>query len=269
LSLDDTLGTILADFPNREIAESVTIHQLLTHTAGTGDFLMNPQFRASRERYRTTADYLSLVAGETLAFEPGARWQYSNSGYVLLGAVIEQLSGESYFDYVQAHIFQPAGMNETGYFELNETVSRRAVGYLRDPAEDPFGIAPRRSNVMFIPFKGNSAGGGYSTAGDLFRFARALRGGRLLSATAVENVTAGKVDMIGAPRPQRYGYGFATRTIGEKEVRGMSGGGPSSGVNSSLEIFWDGSYTVVVVGNYDSPAAEELNEKICEFLAWQ
>lgn len=267
LTFDDTIATVLPDFPNPDIAQRVTLHQLLTHTAGTGDFIMNPSFRAAREDFSSTQDYLPIVAAEALQFEPGSQWSYSNSGYVILGAVIEKLSGQSYFDYVREHLFDVAGMSDTGYFELNETVPHRAVGYLRNADEDPFGKWPRRSNVMFIPFKGNSAGGGYSTALDLFRFARALQKGKLLSAEATQHVTAGKVELPGGPVQASYGYGFSAHTVNGRELRGMSGGGPNSGVNSSLNIFWDGSFTVVVVGNYDAPAAEGLNHSICEFLS--
>lgn len=269
LSFGDTLAKVLPDFPNKQLAQKITIHQLLTHTAGTGDFISRPEFRAHRENYRTTADYVPLIADEPLLFEPGARWSYSNSGYVLLGLVVEKLSGETYFDYVRNHIFKVAGMSDTGYYELNQVVPNRAVGYLRDAAEDPFGVEPRRSNVMFIPFKGNSAGGGYSTAPDLLKFSRALRSHKLLNPELTELVTSGKVDVVGGPRPEKYAYGFVARSVGGKELRGMSGGGAGSGVDSGLEMFWDGSYTVIVLGNYDPPAAMELSEKICEFLALQ
>jgi CubicO group peptidase (beta-lactamase class C family) len=269
LSFNDTLAKVLPDFPNHQMAERISIHQLLTHTAGTGDFISNPEFRQNRAKLKNLTDYLPLVAGEQLLFEPGSRWSYSNSGYVILGLVIEKLSGESYFDYVRNHIFKVARMNDTGYYELNEVVPNRAVGYLRDAAEDPFGIEPRRSNVMFIPFKGNSAGGSYSTAPDLLRFTQALRARKLIRADLTELVTSGKVAMVGVPRPGKYAYGFAATTIKGKEVRGMTGGGESSGVNSSLEMFWHGSYSIIVMGNYDAPAAENLNYEICEFLALQ
>ena len=75
--------------------------------------------------------------------------------------------------------------------------------------------------------------------------------------------------MAGSPRPAKYGYGFSSEDVGDKEIRGHSGGGANSRIDSRLEIFWNGSYTVIVLGNYDSPAAEELAHKICEFLALQ
>jgi CubicO group peptidase (beta-lactamase class C family) len=269
LSFTDNLAKALPGFPNKEMAEKVTIHQLLTHTAGTGDFIFNPVFRAHREKFKDLADYLPLVANDQLLFDPGTRWSYSNNGYIILGMVIEKASGASYFDYVQNHIFKVAGMGYTGYYELNEVVPNLARGYLRDGNEDPFGIEPRRSNVMFIPFKGNSTGGGYSTAPDLLRFAQALRNHKLLSKELTETVTIGKVDMVGAPQPAKYGYGFSSETINGKETRGMGGGGPSSGVNSSMTMFWDSTYTVVVLSNYDPPAGEEIKNKICEFLSYQ
>jgi hypothetical protein len=101
------------------------------------------------------------------------------------------------------------------------------------------------------------------------KFARALRAHNFMSAELTELVTSPKVPMTGSPRPAMYGYGFSTEEVSGKEIRGHSGGGANSGINSSMEIFWDGSYTVIVLGNYDSPAAEDLAHKICEFLARQ
>lgn len=268
LSFDDTLSTVLPEFPDRAMARRITIRQILTHTAGTGDFIADPEFRARREGFRSVGDYLPMIAREGLSFEPGERFSYSNSGYVILGAVVEKVSGVEWFEYVKSRIFGPAGMENTGYYELNEIVPGRATGYLRDPSEDPFGTLPRRSNVMFIPFRGNSAGGGYSTAPDLLRFSIALRSHRLLDAALTDTVTSGKVDMAGAPRPERYGFGFAQRTIGGKDVRGMGGGGPASGVDSGMKMFWGKEgYTVIVMGNYDAPSADELLEAIAGFLA--
>jgi hypothetical protein len=124
---------------------------------------------------------------------------------------------------------------------------------------------PRRTNVMSLPFKGTPAGGGYSTASDLQAFAAALRDHKLLGGAMTETVTSAKVDM---DRPgMRYGYGFVTRTVNGREVRGHSGGAP--GINAQLSIFWDGSYTVAVMGNYDPPAASALTDEIVDFLAAQ
>ena len=143
-----------------------------------------------------------------------------------------------------------------------------AVGYLRDGDEDPRGIEPRRPNFMVLGWRGNACVGGYSTAPDLLRFprfARALRGNRLLPADLTEKITGGKVTLSPA---SSYGYGFQVHQIGGRDVRGHSGG-PNSGINSDLEKFWDGSDTVIVLGNYDATAAQELNQRVCAFLAHQ
>ncbi len=269
LSFDDTLAKVLPDFPDQAMAEKVTIHQLLTHTAGTGDFIAHPDFHVKRDQLRRLSDHIPLIANQPLYFVPGARFSYSNSGYLLLGLVIERLSGESYENYVARQLFQPAGMTSTSYPELNAVVANRATGYLRDADEDPMGIGPYRSNIFILGIKGNSVGGGYSNVDDLFAFSKAIKSGKLLDKQLMQTVLAGKVRMVGAGEEGDYGYGFTTRTVGGKTIRGQSGGGASSGVNSNMEMFEDGSYTVIVMGNYDAPAAQQLNTAICEFLALQ
>jgi CubicO group peptidase (beta-lactamase class C family) len=270
LSFADTLAKVLPGYPNRQVAEKVTVHQLLTHTAGLGDFFDNPEFRPYRERYVKPADYFPLFAARPLRFEPGARFGYSNAGFVVLGAIVERVSGQSYFDYVREHIYKRAGMHESDSYELTEVVPNLAVGYARFQ-DDPLGIDPRRSNIAFLPWRGSPAGGGYASAPDLLKFARALNTHKLLSPRMTELVLGAKVAMTGSPRAnEKYGYGFVSEVLaGGREIRGHSGGGENSGVNSSLVMFGDGSYTVVVMGNYDAPAAQDLAHKICDFLARQ
>lgn len=268
LSFTDKLITALPEYPNKETAEKITIHHLLTHTSGLGDFFDNPEFRPHRERYRHPADYLPLFANDPLRFEPGQRFSYSNAGFVVLGAIVERLSGENYFDYVRTHIFRPAGMTDTDSYELTEVVPNLAVGYAHFE-DDPMGADPRRSNIAFLPWKGSPAGGGYSTAPDLLKFAQALRAYKFLNKEFTELITSPKLPMAGSPRKADYGYGFTSQMVGGREIRGHGGGGANSGINSRMEIFWDGSYTVIVLGNYDAPAAEDLAQKICEFLARQ
>ncbi|HYG12080.1 MAG TPA: serine hydrolase domain-containing protein, partial [Pyrinomonadaceae bacterium] len=192
LSFQDTLAKVLPEYPNRQVAEKVTIHHLLTHTAGLGDFFDNPEFRPYRERYVKPADYFPLFAGRPLRFEPGARFGYSNAGFVVLGAIVERVSGQSYFDYVREHIYRPAGMTESDSYELTEVVPNLAVGYARFQ-DDPLGVDPRRSNIAFLPWRGSPAGGGYASAPDLLKFARALSTHKLLGAQMTELVTTAKV----------------------------------------------------------------------------
>jgi CubicO group peptidase (beta-lactamase class C family) len=268
LSFDDKLAKVLPDYPNKEVAAKVTIRQLLTHKAGLGD-IFKPAFYEHRDRYRKPRDYFGLFANEPLEFEPGTRWSYSNAGFVVLGAVVEKLSRQDYFEYIREHIYSPAGMKDTDSFEATQVVPNLAVGYRRDPLEDPLGIYPRRTNIFFLPWKGSPAGGGYSTAPDLHRFSRALRGHKLLDARLTEEITSGKVEFRSPAGPRKYAYGFVEQRIDGKDVRGHEGGGPGAGINAELEMFWDGSYTVVVLANYDSPAALALCDRICRFLAHQ
>lgn len=104
-------------------------------------------------------DYFPLFADEPLLFEPGHGYTTSHASFVVLGAVLERVSGEGYFDYVRAHVFEPLGMGDTDSYELTKVVSKLAVGYARFD-DDRLGIEPRRSNVAFLPWKGSPAGAG-------------------------------------------------------------------------------------------------------------
>ena len=112
VALDKPIATYWPDYPNRELASRVTIRELLNHTGGTGD-IFTPEYQAHREETRTLADYVKLFGSRPVAFEPGSRMEYSNYGFILLGRMIELVSGESYQKYVQEHIYQPAGMMHT------------------------------------------------------------------------------------------------------------------------------------------------------------
>jgi CubicO group peptidase (beta-lactamase class C family) len=127
IRLDAPLGTYLTDYPNKEVAGKVTIHQLLTHTGGTGD-IFGPEYSAHRQELRNVSDYVELFGTRGLQFEPGSKFDYSNYGFVLLGAVIEKVSGMNYYDYVAEHVFAPAGMTSTASFPEDAAVAGLAVG---------------------------------------------------------------------------------------------------------------------------------------------
>jgi D-alanyl-D-alanine carboxypeptidase len=266
LSFDDTLAEVLPEYPNQPNAQKIKIKHLLSHTSGLGDFFDNPEFLPFRQKYQNPSDYFRLFADKPLYFEPGLRFSYSNAGFVVLGAVIEKVSGENYFDYIREHIYKPAGMTDTDSFELTEVVPNLAIGYGRFE-DDPMGIDPRRSNIAFLPWKGSPAGGGYSTAPNLLKFVRALQDNKLIGARLKEILLETKTQMIGSHRPGGYGYGFITEEFSGKKVFGHGGGGANSGINSDLKVFADGSYTLIVMSNYDSPAADDLNYEITRLLA--
>lgn len=251
--LDAPLGTYLTDYPNKDLASKVTIQQLLTHTGGTGD-IFGPEFAAHRLELRTVADYVSLYGKRGLEFEPGSRWQYSNYGFVLLGAVIERVSGESYYDYVQKHVYGPAGMTATGSEPEDRAVAGRSVGYTSEGGT----LQP---NTDTLPYRGMPAGGGYSTVQDLLRFANALRDDRLLDAHYTELLTTGKVD---TPGGGRYAFGFGDQTINGTRCFGHNGGAP--GMNGDLEICAGNRYVVAVLANRDPQAAQKISDFITNRL---
>jgi D-alanyl-D-alanine carboxypeptidase len=239
LALDDHIGKHLPDYPNRELASKVTVRHLLTHTGGTGD-IFGPDYDEHRLKLRDHGDYVDLYGSRPLGFEPGSRWEYSNYGFVLLGALIEAVSGVSYYDYVREHVFRPAGMSSTDSLPESEDVPGRAVGYTGSSGS-------RVPNTDWLPWRGMAAGGGYSTVGDFLRFAQALSSGKLISKTTLAKATS--------PQRQGYGYGFV---VGRRPSRHYGHGGGAPGMNGELRIFPRLGYVVVGLSNLDPPAASEL-----------
>jgi D-alanyl-D-alanine carboxypeptidase len=244
LALDDPIGEHLPDYPNNEVAAKVTVRHLLTHTGGTGD-IFGPEFQQSRLKLREHGDYVEQYGSRGLTHEPGRRHEYSNYGFILLGALIEEVSGVSYYDYVRDNVFRPAGMTSTDSLPETEDVPNRAVGYMRSSP-----LADWEPNTDTLPWRGTAAGGGYSTVGDLMRFADALSSGTLISKDMLEEATRAQ--------EQQYGYGFAVN--GEGSLRSYGHGGGAPGMNGELRVFPELGYVVVALSNLDPPAASELVE---------
>ncbi len=255
IKLTDPLIKFIPDYPNKELATKVTIHHLLTHTGGTGDFF-GPEFDKHRLELKTLQDYVKLYGTRGLAFEPGSKWAYSNYGFLLLGIVVQNASGQDYYDYVYEHIFKPAGMNSTASLAENEAVSDRSVGYTRE--EGGAGLQP---NADTLPYRGTSAGGGYSTVEDLLRFAEAILHNKLLDAAHTDLLTTGKVDRPGGAK---YAYGFGDRT--ENGVRSFGHGGGAPGMNGDLLIYPQSGYVIAVLANLDPPAAQNISSYIANRL---
>jgi D-alanyl-D-alanine carboxypeptidase len=254
INLTDPLGKYLTDYPNKDVATKVTIHHLLTHTGGTGDFF-GPEFDKHRLELRTLQDYVKLYGERGLAFEPGSRWEYSNYGFLLLGLVVQKASGQDYYDYVREHIFRPAGMNSTDSLPEDQAAPGRSVGYTkRDGAKE------WRPNVDTLPYRGTSAGGGYSTVEDLLAFANALENHKLLDAKNVDLLTTGKVEMRGGGG-SKYGYGFGDETSADG-VRCFGHGGGAPGMNGDLKICPQSGYVIAVLANLDPQAAGHASDFI-------
>ncbi len=253
LDLDDPISRYVDEsWLPKEITEGVTIHHLLTHTSGLGSYFNQTFMRASRALYRELDDYKPLVNGDTLAFEPGAEFRYSNTGMLLLGVVIESVTGRSYFDFVRERIYEPAGMANSESYSMDEPVPNLAIGYVPAP-ESEYGW---RNNLFEHVIKGGPAGGGFSTVRDLHRYARALMNHTLVSEESLARMW---MDHAGVG----YGYGFGVSDGPAGKVVGHSGGFP--GLNGNLDVFPESGYVVAVLSNYDrgaNPLAEHVKGMI-------
>lgn len=257
INYDDAISQHLNDYPNEEAAGTVTIHHLLTHTSGLTDYFNDTFIETSRENYRTVKDFFLLFADKPLEFSPGSRWQYSNSNYIVLGAIIEAVSGETYFDYVREQIYEPLGMVNTDAYEMDYDTPNLAIGYTRSLKGD------WKNNLFMHVIKGGPAGGGFSTVEDLTRFAQASLNHTLLSEQDTDFITTGKVPIPGV-QDISYAYGFIEEKVNSYRRYGHSGGFP--GINGTLSVYPELDYTVVVLANYDPPAADRVADYIGKLL---
>lgn len=243
LSLDSTVGEVLRDYPNRDFAQQVTVRQLLTHSAGAGDIaLFDVENADNRQRVKTVSDMLALHSTRAPEFRPGSQQTYGNFGYVVLGRMVEVLSGEDYESYVQDHIFKPAGMNQTAFTPCLAEAKELAVSYLNLDGK-------RQRNCVTQPARGFPAGGHVSSASDMHRFVRALIDGKLLP-----------LDLFAeAIRPQLefMGLGFFATGYGEgwhaNDFR-WGHGGNADGVCTDVRTYPKTRETVIVLSNRDAPA---------------
>jgi CubicO group peptidase (beta-lactamase class C family) len=251
LSFDDPIGKYVDEswLPEKTTSK-IKIHHLLTHTSGLGSYFNDTYMNGSRELYRVVDDFKPLVVGDELEFDPGERSRYSNTGMLLLGVVIESVTAGSYFDYVRENIYEPAGMTNSDSYEMDYPVPNLAIGYSRD-WESEYGW---QNNLYKHVIKGGPAGGGFSTVGDLHRYALAMLDGKLVSKESLQTMWS---DQSG----EGYGYGFGIDEGPMGKRVGHSGG--FSGINGKLDMYVDAGYVVAVLSNIDngaSPLAGRINE---------
>jgi D-alanyl-D-alanine carboxypeptidase len=257
LSWNDTLAKLVPDYPDLAMAKKITVWQLLHHTSGLGDFIV-PEYFEHPERYVNPADYLGLIARQPKAGEPGKGLSYSNAGYVLLGRIVENVSGESYFDYVQHHVFEPAQMASSGFDSEDQIVPELAVGYYHDD-----GVFSRtwKANWIKNVYKGSPAGGGYSTNTDLLRFAKSLHEGKLITSGTLAKMFDDEVPA----GPGAIGAGIDDRLSHGRHIRGHQGG--IEGTTADLEMIWETGAAVALTSNEGPSQHWLLAEKIADLLA--
>ena len=245
LKIEDPVKKYMADAP--AAWDKITFFHLLTHTSGIPSFTSFPDYRSRETQAITPEKLVEWFRDKPLEFQPGEKWNYSNSGYVLLGYLIEKISGESYSDFVQKNIFTPLGMKDSGYDSNTAIIMHRASGY--SPAKD--GVQNAGYVHMSIPL---SAGGLYSTTEDLLRWEQGLFGGKLLTSASLAKMTT--------PFKQDYAFGLEVST--SKGHPKIEHGGGIEGFNTALAYYPDDKLVVVVLANLNGPAADELSAKLAQ-----
>jgi CubicO group peptidase (beta-lactamase class C family) len=252
LSVQDSVCKHVADCP--AAWQNVTVHHLLTHTSGIPSFTSMPEYRQTSRLRTTVDDLIKRFREKPLEFTPGERFNYSNSGYLLLGHLVEKLSGKSYEEFLRESFFAPAGMTRTGYDHNEEVLPGRASGYVRRDG--------RLYNADFIDMSiPHGAGALYSTVEDLYLWDQALHGGKLLSAKSVEAMTT----------PFHSGYAYGVGVGQHWGFQSVAHGGGIEGFNTYLARWNEPRTTVVVLGNIENAdagpistalAREALSDKI-------
>lgn len=241
LSLDTHVGDVLKDYPNRNFADTVTVRELLTHTSGADDVpLLGNENAANRTRVHSVADMVALESHHAPTFPPGTKQVYSNFGFVVLGRMVEVVSGEDFQSYLRRHIFEPAGMTHTGFIDCTTTDPKLAVGYTTDNGKLVFNCETLR---------GFPAGGEASTTGDMYRFVQALQSGKLIPPALFAQATK--------TYRQFMGLGFFATDYGpghlERDFR-WGHGGSAGGVCTDVRTYPHTGETVVVLSNVSPPA---------------
>ncbi len=243
LGLDDPVGKWLTETP--KAWDGITLKHLLTHSSGIPSFTDLPDYQASKATATTPEQLVARFRDLPLEFKPGERFSYSNSGYILLGHLIERVSGQSYAEFLQERLFTPAGLQDTGLDSNRRVLARRAAGYERGAQE------PVNTDFihMSVPF---SAGALYSTTEDLLRWQLALYGGRLLGPDALAAMLTQHLD--------GYALGVMVHVVNGRRV--VEHGGGIEGFNTHLAWYPDEQLSVIVLGNLSGPAPGDLAGKL-------
>ena len=258
LSLDDPIGKYLGEeWVGFEAGDRIRVEHLLTHSAGTGDFFRHPDYpHRTRSWFRDVDSFADFISVESPAFEPGTRHAYSNSGFILLGAILEEVTGRDYHEYMRETFYAAHGMTASDCFDWDVPIPDLATGYYELPD------GGLRSNVFSQRVRGCPAGSSYSTARDLLAFARRFQAGEI--------VPPHQRDAMISPRPElgSPSYGYGVQLFQREPVLGSYGhGGGGPGVASLLAIYPETGHVVVVLANAHTHVARALGQRMNELLA--
>jgi CubicO group peptidase (beta-lactamase class C family) len=245
LKLDDPIKKYVSDAP--AAWDAITIFHLLTHSSGIPNFTSLPDYTALKVQDTPVVKAIATVRDKPLDFPPGEKMSYSNSGYLLLGHVIEQVAGTSYEKFVADNIFTPLGMKDSGYDSNTAIIPRRAAGYMPSPA----GPVNAGYIHMSVP---HGAGALYSTTEDLLRWTQGLFGGKLLSPASLTKMTT--------PFKNDYALGVIVRSPSGRKI--IQHGGGIDGFNTSLAYYPDTKLTVAVLANINGDAPGQIAGKLAE-----
>jgi len=253
--LDEKMTNYLPDY-RKDTGNQVNIHHLLTHTSGIPSYTSLPNFfkDVSRNPY-TVDEFVKQFCSDSLAFEPGSKYSYSNSGYFVLGAIIEEVTGKTYETVLQKRILDPLHMKNTGYDHHETIITNRATGYEKTPS----GYINSAYLDMSLPF---SAGSMYSTVEDLYLWNQALYTEDLLSDKYK--------DIMFRPFLSNYAYGWGVRKIllgaSEDSLQVVSHGGGINGFNTLITRLVDDKYLIVLLNNTGRTALNRMSIGITNIL---
>ncbi len=239
LKIEDPISKYMSDAP--ATWSKITIYNLLTHTSGIPNFTSFPDYAPTEWKDTNPTELVARFRDKPLDFEPGSKFSYSNSGYILLGYLLEKISGQTYADFLQQNIFTPLGMTDTGLDDNAMILPKRAQGY----SPSPKGIHHAGYTSMTIPF---SAGAIYSTTGDLLKWEQGLFGGKVINPASLTKMTT----------PFKDDYAFGLLVVNKDGHKRITHGGGIEGFNTSLNFYPDDKLIVIVLANLNGGAPDQI-----------
>lgn len=260
LHFDDKIGDFF-DFDLKQIDTNITIEELLTHTSGIPDYFDESCMNEYEElwvdfpnyKIRTNSDLLPLFIDKPMMYQHGSKFQYNNTGFVVLAMIIEKITGKHFDEYLAINVFQPCKMGGTGYYELDRLPAKCAIHYIYEEERREY-----RTNIYSVDAKGTGAGGTYTTTGDIKRFWSNLISGKLLSKEMTLTMITNH-----SGESQCYGYGIWLRESGEKLLPYFQGCDPGVSFISCYDL--SKKLSIVLVSNYGDDVWRLMNDLLNHF----